>query len=142
MVLRLFYDGACPLCVAEMGRLRRRDTQGRLAFEDIQQPDFGAHFPHIDPVAARERLHGELADGTLLLGLDATCYAWGLVGHSWLSFLRWPLLRRVADGLYLTVARHRYRLSRWWRGQGGGPPEQGACSCSSKDHEKGVGPPD
>lgn len=113
--LRIFYDGLCPLCLREMQHLQRLDRTQRLDLQDINAADFAERFPHIDPVQADRILHGELTDGRLLYGLDVTVLAWRLVGRGrWVSFLRWPLIRPVADRVYLFFARHRHRISGWF----------------------------
>ncbi|PSU09393.1 DUF393 domain-containing protein [Photobacterium ganghwense] len=110
--LTLFYDGFCPLCVAEMQRLHHADQLQRLCLEDIQQDGFGTRYPDIDPVKAREILHGKTANGQLLLGLDATYAAWSLVGQKrWIGLLRLPVIRLLADAGYRFFAQHRYRFS-------------------------------
>lgn len=114
-ILRLYFDGLCPLCMAEIRHLRRLDLCGALDLQDINAADFETRFPHIDRRAADRVLHGELRDGTLIKGLDATCLAWKLVGKGrWFSFLRWPVIRPIADGGYRFFARHRYRISGWF----------------------------
>lgn len=35
----IWYDGACPLCLREIGLLRRMDKGGRICFIDISGPD-------------------------------------------------------------------------------------------------------
>ncbi len=111
--LTIFYDGRCPLCASEMKQLRQLDDAGKLYLEDINQPDFKQRFPHIDPVEADRVLHGELANGTLIYGLDVTQQAWALVGrHQWLKLLRLPLIRWFADLGYLFFARYRRQISR------------------------------
>jgi predicted DCC family thiol-disulfide oxidoreductase YuxK len=113
--LRIFYDGLCPLCLREMQHLQRLDRTQRLDLQDINAADFAERFPHIDPVQADRILHGELTDGRLLYGLDVTVLAWRLVGRGrWVNFLRWPLIRPVADRVYLFFARHRHRISGWF----------------------------
>lgn len=113
--LRIFFDGRCPLCAREMNQLKRLDTAGKLDLQDIHAYDFAQRFPHINPVAADKILHGETADGQLLLGLDVTCRGWQLVGRGhWFMWMRWPLIRPVADQVYLLFARHRHRISRWF----------------------------
>lgn len=108
----LFYDGTCPLCVAEMDQLRHFNTQNRLRFEDITQADFSTRYPDIDPLAASNVLHGKLSNGDLLLGLDVTHKAWSIVGRKrWIAVLRWPGIRWVADKAYLFFARNRYQIS-------------------------------
>ncbi|MGU3841687.1 thiol-disulfide oxidoreductase DCC family protein, partial [Vibrio diabolicus] len=53
----------------------------------------------------------------LILGLDVTHRAWQLVGRGWLyAPLRWPLLKPIADWLYLRFANNRYRVSYWLTG--------------------------
>ena len=120
--LTIFYDGTCPLCVSEMQQLRVLDSQSegpvRIAFADIYQEGFRDQYPEIDPQQADRILHGRLADGTLLLGLDVSCCAWQLVGRKpWLQVLRWPIVRWLADGAYWLFARNRYRLSWLLTGQ-------------------------
>ncbi|MGF1688688.1 DUF393 domain-containing protein [Photobacterium japonica] len=118
MTLTIFYDGRCPLCVAEMQQLQRADHQGRLQFEEIGQPDFTQRFPTICPEKASTILHGVREDGVLLLGLDVTALAWRSVGQKrWIQMLRWPLIRGVADVCYRIFAKHRYRFSAWLMGQ-------------------------
>lgn len=120
--LTVFYDGSCPLCVAEMRQLRTlddaRDGPARLQLEDILQVDFRQRYPHIDPMQADRILHGQLSDGRVLVGLDVTCLAWQLVGRKpWLQILRWPVLRWFADLAYRLFARNRFRLSWLLTGQ-------------------------
>ena len=120
--LTIFYDSTCPLCVNEMRQLQALDERSGGAvcidFEDIYQDGFRDRYPDIDPQQADRILHGQLADGTLLLGLDVTCYAWQLVDRKpWLRVLRWPVIRWLADGAYWLFARNRYRLSWLLTGQ-------------------------
>lgn len=113
----IFYDGSCPLCVAEMNQLRKLNNQHQLQFEDILVPDFNQRFPDISKEKASTVLHGLLFSQTgseqqLLLGLDVTYKAWNLVGKKkWLKILRLPVIRIVADKAYLFFARNRYRIS-------------------------------
>ena len=113
----LFYDGSCPLCVAEMKQLRQLNTHQKLQFEDILLPDFNQRFPDISKEKASSILHGLLTTQTgneqqLLLGLDVTYKAWNLVGKKkWLKLLRLPVISIIADKAYLFFARNRYRIS-------------------------------
>ncbi len=112
MKLTLFYDSHCPLCVAEMCQLKACDSAGRLAFADLHAPDFIQRYPHIDKLKACRIMHGQLDSGELLLGLDVTCLAWSLAGrHEWLALLRWPIVKPIADAVYLLFARYRYPIS-------------------------------
>ena len=118
MQLTIFYDSQCPLCLAEMQQLKDYDDLGRLNFVNLNTVDFSQRYPHIDPDHANRILHGQLETGEILLGLDVTYRAWSLVGkHKWLALLRWPIIRRLADGLYLLFARYRYGISYLLTGQ-------------------------
>jgi len=44
----IFYDGYCPLCIAEMRHLRKRDKHNKLTLVDIQAPDFSNRYPTMD----------------------------------------------------------------------------------------------
>lgn len=112
MKLTIFYDSQCPLCLAEMQQLSAYDVKNRLQFIDLHKDDFSQHYPYINKEYANRILHGQLDTGEVLLGLDVTCRAWLIVGkHKWLKVLRWPLLRNLADAIYLLFARYRYGIS-------------------------------
>lgn len=131
--LTVFYDGQCPLCLAEMRQLQALDQQGRLGFVDINGDDFSKRYPAIDQAQASRILHGQLDTGERLLGLDVTYRAWSLVGkHRWLALLRWPVVKPIADIGYRIFARYRYQISYWLTGQ----PRCNSCSLD----EAGVKP--
>lgn len=112
MQFTVFYDGACPLCMAEMKQLMKRNVQQKLAFVDINHPSFPVEFAELDRNALNARIHGRWANGEMLTGLDVTHAAWKQVGRGWLyAPLRWPFIRFFADHTYLFFARHRYRIS-------------------------------
>jgi len=112
MPIRVFYDGFCPLCLAEMSRLRQYDVRQKIRFVDIQRARFKQDYPLLNWNELNARIHVEKTDGTMLTGLDATYFAWKTVGKGWVyAWLRWPIIRWVADGLYTGLARNRYKIS-------------------------------
>jgi predicted DCC family thiol-disulfide oxidoreductase YuxK len=116
--LTVFFDGHCPLCTKEIALLKQLDTRQKLHFEDIHAIDFVYRYPYIDVVAADRRLHGQLANGQIITGLDVTAQAWSLVGHHrWLQILRWPVIRWFADLAYLVFARFRHPIARLFGGK-------------------------
>nr|WP_136252641.1 DUF393 domain-containing protein [Ningiella ruwaisensis] len=118
MAFTIFYDGLCPLCDIEMRHLKKRNTEGKLRFEDITADDFSKRYPHLDWDALNNRIHGMEEDGELIVGLDVTHRAWSLVGYGWLyAPLRWPIIRHVADKFYLVFAKHRYKISYYLTGK-------------------------
>ncbi|WP_269533672.1 thiol-disulfide oxidoreductase DCC family protein [Chitinimonas sp. BJYL2] len=113
-VLTLFYDSLCPLCDAEMTRLRRADRLGRLAFIDMQAAGFDAADYGTTWAAMDAELHGLRDDGRMLIGIDCIAAAYTAVGKAWLVWpLRLPFARPAWQAAYRWFARNRYRASRW-----------------------------
>lgn len=112
----VFYDGACPLCAREIGLIRRLDRRGRIAFEDVSDPDAPISCP-IDRAALLERFHARLPGGEVVSGARAFTEAYALVpGLGWAAALgRFGPTRRVLDGLYGRFLRVRPRLQRLLR---------------------------
>lgn len=118
MAFTIFYDGQCPLCEIEMKHLKKRNTEGQLAFVDIMAEDFAKNYPDLDWHALDARIHGMTEDGNMLIGLDVTHKAWSLVGKGWIyAPLRWPGIRFFADKAYLVFAKHRNKISYWVTGK-------------------------
>lgn len=108
----VFYDGACPVCSAEMTMLRRWDDAGRLTLIDIAVPDFDAAAWPVSLAAMNAALHIRLPDGTWQKGMAATRHLYRAVGRGWmLAFTGWPLLARMFDRFYAWFARHRIAIS-------------------------------
>lgn len=104
---QLYYDGHCPLCLAEMDRLRK------LADDQLELVDIHS-LPDTPGLPDRERLLGTLhlkREGSgFLTGMDANVAAWGHTRYGWLwRPLRWPLIRNVTDAVYHRWARWRYQ---------------------------------
>ena len=101
----LYFDGACPLCSAEINRLQQVGD-GSLCAVDIHDPSVSATE---DVNALLRTLHYVGADGERLTGLDANVAAWQHTrwGFAW-RWLRWPLVHPIASRVYDAWARWRY----------------------------------
>ncbi len=111
--LTLFYDGNCPFCSAEIARLRKWNSAGKLAFVDIAEPDFNSAILGVDMAALNLELHSQKPNGEILVGIDSMLAAYTLVGKDLLVFpLRLKLLRPLLAYLYRKFALNRYRMSR------------------------------
>lgn len=109
--LTIFYDGNCPLCTAEMSKLKQYDKYQRLDLQNIHQADFQKSFPEIKTSEALNVLHG-IYLGKVLKGLDVTYRAWILVDKPCRVFwLRLPLIRPIAGKAYSMFAKRRYAIS-------------------------------
>lgn len=112
--LTLYIDGNCPLCVAEVKRLREWDRQGKLAFVDIAQPCFDPSALGVELAELNRQIHAWTADGRCLVGIDTMVAAYTQVGKGWMvAPLRVRMLRPFFRAAYSVFARHRMLLSRW-----------------------------
>jgi len=102
----LYFDGHCSLCTAEMDRLRN------LADSDLLLRDI--HELRDDTLPCRDdmlrTLHLRSAEGDMLTGIDANVAAWQhtRMGFFW-RWLRWPLVRPIAEKVYGRWALWRYQ---------------------------------
>lgn len=111
--LTLFYDGNCPFCAAEMARLQRWNSSGKLAFIDISQANFDPSPLGVDIAELDKELYSQRPNGEILIGIDSMLAAYTIVGKGWRVLpLRIKLLRPLWTSLYRKFARNRYRLSR------------------------------
>ncbi|KVS77964.1 thiol-disulfide oxidoreductase DCC family protein [Burkholderia cepacia] len=134
--LVLYFDGRCPLCVAQIRRLGARDAQQRLAFVDIAGPGFDPAPLGVGLPALNRELHARLPDGRMLTGVDGILAAHALTGRGWLvRLLRVPVVRGVLAPLYRRVARNRHAVSRWL-----GYRTEAACDGRACDSDRAAEP--
>ena len=86
--LTVFYDGACPLCSAEISVYRKSAGADGLSFVDVSTPSGSCQFPSVDKAAALARFHVLSADGTLSSGAEG-------FGRLWLALPGWRWLGRI-----------------------------------------------
>lgn len=111
--LTLLYDGTCPVCAHEMVRLARLDHHRRLRYVDIAANGFDCSRYGVSREHMMTLMHAVRADGSMLVGVDALHAAYEAVGLGWLwAPARWPLLRPLADWIYVRFARYRMTISR------------------------------
>ncbi len=100
--LTVLYDGGCPLCLREVSFLRRRDQHGRLAFVDVDAPDYNPEaWEGISYRDAMARIHAIRSDGTVLMNVAVFREAYRLIGLGWLyAPTTWPLVQPLVNRLY------------------------------------------
>lgn len=109
----LLYDRQCPFCRLEVEWLQRRDRRGRLGAIDISAAGFDPARFGLTLTAVHRRLHGVLANGTVIEGMPAIRAAWRAAGLGWvMAPTGWPVLRWFADLGYVVFARYRVPLGR------------------------------
>jgi len=111
--MTLYYDGRCPLCMAEIHMLRARNKQGLLQFVDVTEDGFDAAGHEISCSAALAQMHGRLQDGRLLTGSVVFAEAYRRANLPVLAWvLSQPLLQPLLAVLYRLFARYRHSISR------------------------------
>ena len=103
----LYYDGRCPLCMKEIAKLEALGDPS-LRLTDIHDVELDASLPDRDTLL--RQLHLRTADNQLLTGLDANVAVWQRSRYGFLlRWLRWPVIRQLADATYDRWAAWRYR---------------------------------
>lgn len=137
--LRIFFDGACPLCSREVEHYLRKDRDGRLIPVDISSPDFDPHPEGITLQAFMYELHAIDRSGAVYRGVDAFRAIWqafpDAAGYRTLAALiALPLINPLARLGYRGFARLRPYLP----GRKGQCVE-GICQCGKGEHSDGKG---
>ena len=111
-VFEVFYDGDCPLCMREIRMLQRRDQDGRILFTDVAADDFDASAIGVSWTALMARIHGRLADGTIVQGVEVFRQLYSAIGFRRLvAMTRLPGLSHLLALAYSLFAKNRLRLT-------------------------------
>ena len=85
-LLRVYYDGGCPICRAEISAYQRAPGGESICWTDVTRSTPDALGTDLDPKLALARFHVRKPDGTLLSGAAAFVEVWGhLRNWRWLS---------------------------------------------------------
>lgn len=111
--LTLFYDGACPLCQAEILFLSRRNQAGLLDFVDINSERFDSVKIGISCDQALAAMYGQYDNGVLIQGVTVFSEAYRRAD---LPFLAWIFSRKslqtILQAAYRFFAKNRHAISR------------------------------
>ncbi len=116
----VIYDGQCGICTAQVSRLQRWDSQGKLAYLSLHDEQVARRWPEM----SADRLMQEMCivdtGGRQHWGPEAVRYLTRRLGKLWWMspFAHFPGSMFLWRPLYRWVARNRYRLS-------GNPCEEG-----------------
>jgi predicted DCC family thiol-disulfide oxidoreductase YuxK len=112
--IQLLYDGLCPLCLREVAGLRRRDAdRGLVMFVDVADDGYDpADHGGVSFEAAMGTIHGVLADGSVVVGVEVFRRVYEVLGLGWVyGVTRIAWVGGVADWLYGVWAERRLWLT-------------------------------
>lgn len=112
--VEVFFDGDCPLCSREIAMLRRRDRQHRIQFTDISisAEEFDPASINRTRTELMAEIHGRLADGTIISGVEVFRRLYSAVGFTRLvAITQIPGLSRLLDFGYGLFARNRLSVT-------------------------------
>ena len=125
--VEVFFDGECPLCVREIGMLRRMDRRGDIRFTDITAPEFDATSFGRTQAEFMASIQGRTADGRWMEGVEVFRHLYTSVGFGWLVKLtRFRPLASFLDVAYAWFAKRRLK----WTGRA-------ACVSGACDRDVG-----
>ena len=109
----VFFDGGCPLCAKEIDFIRWLDKKNVLIFTDIDADDFNPEQETgLDFETLMASIHGRLADGTIIHGVEVFRQLYGRTSLKWvIPVTRLPGITQLLDVIYDFFARHRLRLT-------------------------------
>jgi predicted DCC family thiol-disulfide oxidoreductase YuxK len=107
----VWFDGGCPLCLREIGLMRRLDRRGAIAFVDLTD---GETTCPIDRGELLARFHARERDGALVSGAAAFAAMWRAIPVlAWAGHLaRLPPAAWLLERGYLAWLRVRPALQR------------------------------
>jgi predicted DCC family thiol-disulfide oxidoreductase YuxK len=109
--LTIYYDGACPLCLAEIHLLKQHNDCNLLAFIDLQSLD--ASTATIDCTLALEVIHATLGDETVIVGPEVFFEAYKRTNLTLMKYLfSFRFVRYCYATCYVFFAKYRHQISR------------------------------
>lgn len=113
MSVKVWFDGACPLCIREIALMRRLDKRGAITFIDVAQGADPAC--PIDRKTLLARFHAE-ESGVVHSGAAAFAAMWRAIPvlRPFGLAARIPLVLKLLEAAYLRFLKVRPRLQRFF----------------------------
>lgn len=109
--LTIYYDGQCPLCLAEIHFLKHHNPKGLLDFVSLQQLNKAAD--GIDCDLAYKIIHARLGDKKLITGPDVFFEAYKRTDLKLINYLfSFATIRFIYAKFYFVFAKYRHQISR------------------------------
>ena len=111
--LTIYYDGECPLCLAEIHFLKSQNKNRLIEFVDVAAAQYDEATHQLSCQLALAAMHGRLADGTLLKGIPVFTEAYrrsDLPMLAWIFSRTW--LEPFLSSMYYVFAKYRHSISK------------------------------
>jgi len=124
------YDGRCKFCTAQIRRLARWDTVGRLAFLSLHDPEVSKLLPDVSYDQLMHEMYLVDRLGNRFRGADAFRYLTTRLPRLYplAPLMHLPFLLPFWHWCYRQVAKRRY----WIMGKAGGECDDTACGVHFK----------
>jgi ligand-binding SRPBCC domain-containing protein/predicted DCC family thiol-disulfide oxidoreductase YuxK len=110
--VEVYFDGDCPLCLAEIRLLKWLDNDKRIRFTDIASPAFDPATTGLSMFELMDRVHGRMPDGTRIDGVEVFRQLYGAVGfRRAVAVSRWPGIAHALHLGYVLFAKNRLRIT-------------------------------
>jgi predicted DCC family thiol-disulfide oxidoreductase YuxK len=109
--LTIYYDGHCPLCLAEIHFLKHHNHKKLLNFVSLQTLDPAS--ANINCDLALKTIHARLDDKTTIVGPEVFFEAYKRTDLRMISYLfSFPVFRFFYAKFYSVFAKYRHQISR------------------------------
>ena len=108
------YDGACPFCLRQVERMKRRDMTGSFEYVPRQTEGLEERFPQLGEGDFNVGMRLVHTDRSISVGADAVYHiARRLRGWKYLAWVyRVPVLNGLCRTAYAWIAKNRYALAK------------------------------
>jgi len=109
--LTIYYDGQCPLCLAEIHFLKHHNDKNLLDFVSIQE--LGSSTVDVNCELALKTIHARLGDNLIVVGPDVFFEAYRRTNLRVINYLfSFYVFRFVYANFYKIFAKYRHQISR------------------------------
>lgn len=109
--LTIYYDGSCPLCLAEIHFLKHHNKMGLLEFVSLQQLDTSAE--DINCELAYKSIHALIGDKQIISGSEVFFEAYKRTNLRLINFVfSFSVARLMYGKFYVVFAKYRHQISK------------------------------
>lgn len=109
--LTIYYDGQCPLCLAEIHFLKHHNQKGLLDFVSLQHLDTSAE--DINCELAYKTIHARISDKQLIIGPEVFFEAYKRTDLRLINYLfSFTVIRFLYSKFYILFAKYRHQISK------------------------------